>query len=542
MDAAIGTDKRPAEELQQEESAYFSELLSYSLERLSKEPELLRADQEQLRRQLQDTAVGHYRSFIDTTQCLADLRQQLTAATGHLDDLSRDLPKLQAACDRFRHDAAAITTKRADNRQLYGTHPTVLEVLEVPQLMDTCCRSGNFDEALDLRAFVNKVAVMHGDLPLVQRLVAEVGGVSADMLEQLLQRLQGAVQLPECLRIIGYLRRLAAFPEAELRRAFLQRRETWIAGLVAELDDSHAYELLKRLTDVYRLHLFDVVMQYRAIFSDEAPATSGGGSEQGASGSRDGGILYVWAQRRIAAYLEAIRQHLPAIGEGGSLASVLDHTMYCGASLGRVGLDFRPLLAPLFEQAVVALYTKSVKAATASFHSLLDAHKWSSPSALSARSRQASDAAAASASAAAAADAATSGAEAAAPSPRGSTAPPQALVDHMPLAVYTNGLLAAFNELRHCAPLSVQQPTTARLQESLLAVSAELAHYGLTHSLTSPEQLAFDSACHAHTTALCPYVSSCLERIYPGAAAQLDLQAVARPIADMAAQRQADSN
>lgn len=30
--------------------------------------------------------------------------------------------------------------------------------------------------------------------------------------------------------------------EAELRRAFLQRRETWIAGLVAELDDSHACE------------------------------------------------------------------------------------------------------------------------------------------------------------------------------------------------------------------------------------------------------------------------------------------------------------
>ena len=57
--------------------------------------------------------------------------------------------------------------------------------------------------------------------------------------------------------------------EAELRRAFLQRREAWIAGLVAELDDSHAYELLKRLTDVYRLHLFDVVMQYRAIFSDD---------------------------------------------------------------------------------------------------------------------------------------------------------------------------------------------------------------------------------------------------------------------------------
>ncbi len=53
---------------------------------------------------------------------------------------------------------------------------------------------------------------MHGELPVVQRLVSEVADVSADMLEQLLQRLQGAIQLPECLRIIGYLRRLAAFP------------------------------------------------------------------------------------------------------------------------------------------------------------------------------------------------------------------------------------------------------------------------------------------------------------------------------------------
>lgn len=104
----------------EETSAYFSELLSYSLDRLAKEPELLRADQEQLRRQLQDTAVGHYRSFIGSQRCLGELQAQLRAATAHLDDLARDLPKLQAVCDRFRQDAAAIAGKRAEHRQLYG--------------------------------------------------------------------------------------------------------------------------------------------------------------------------------------------------------------------------------------------------------------------------------------------------------------------------------------------------------------------------------------------------------------------------------------
>lgn len=45
-------------------------------------------------------------------------------------------------------------------------------------------------------------------------------------------------------------------------------REDWLAQLVSELDETDSYEYVKHLTDVHRLHLFDVVMQYRAIFFD----------------------------------------------------------------------------------------------------------------------------------------------------------------------------------------------------------------------------------------------------------------------------------
>lgn len=55
----------------------------------------------------------------------------------------------------------------------------------------------------------------------------------------------------------------------ELRLQFLQCREQYMTEVIADLEEQSAYDHLKRLTDIHRLHLFDVVMQYRAIFSDD---------------------------------------------------------------------------------------------------------------------------------------------------------------------------------------------------------------------------------------------------------------------------------
>ena len=88
-------------------------------------------------------------------------------------------------------------------------------------------------------------------------------------------------------------------------RRFLQCRERWLAELVAELDESSVYEHLKRLTDVHRLQLFDVIMQFRAIFSDEAGAPVAPAPRRGVGASAapapegDGGSVYSWAEHRL---------------------------------------------------------------------------------------------------------------------------------------------------------------------------------------------------------------------------------------------------
>ncbi|KAK9826903.1 hypothetical protein WJX81_007598 [Elliptochloris bilobata] len=503
--APLGTYASPAEREQAE--AYFSDLLSYSLERLSKEPELLRADQDQLRRQAQDSAVAHYHAFIEMAAGLDATRVGLAGVAGRLEALAGALPSLAAASERFTAAAQDISAQRARAKQLHRQQGALLELLEVPQLLDACARGGAIEEALDLRAFVARASLLHPDLQVVRGLVAEVEAASTAMLEALLARLRAAVQLPECLRIVGHLRRLAVFPEAELRRRFLQCREEWLAELVAELDERSVYDYLKRLTDVHRLQLFDVVMQYRAIFADDAlPAdgsTAGGGGD--GAGAGDGGALFSWAEHRVVAYLEALRRALPRVGEGGALASVLEHCMYCGMSLGRVGLDFRGLLPPLFEAAALGLFRSSVQVAVDAFAAVLDTHKWVALSSGGPRTRRG---------AAAAQPPNPNPADAA----RGEAAPPYALMDHAPMATLTNGLLGAMNELRHCAPLALAAPCAQTLQDALTAAVAAMAHYQATRPLGSGEAAQAGAAAEALVSIVCPYAVACLGRIFPGAA------------------------
>ncbi|KAG2501179.1 hypothetical protein HYH03_000994 [Edaphochlamys debaryana] len=538
---------------------YMSELLSYSLDRLRKEPEVLKVEKEQLERNLQTTAVSQYTAFLDAANCLTSISNELSAVCEHLDSLLQATPELASACEAFATNSAAVQEQYAHNKQLAGNQSTLMELLEVPQLMDTCVRNGVYDEALDLQSFVSRVGLLHPDVPVVKLLLRQVAEVGHSMLQQLLGRLRTNIQLPECLRVMGYLRRIGAFSEAELRLQFLACRDEWISNLVADLDDADSYEYVKHLTDVHRLHLFDAVMQYRAIFFDTAVPATGAGLGMDAAGPnlRETSMLYSWVQHRVSLYLEQLRRHLPHITEGGNLASVIEHCMYCGSSLSRVGLDFQALLLPLFEACGLQLFASHLSTAVDGFNLRLESHKWVPlPAPIMGRTRterqaSAASAAAAAASAAVAAAAAdgtapaegTEGGEGGAPgagdalaatsSSGGAVAddpesgPPYVIMEHLPLAVYVNGVLTALNELRHCAMLSISKPLAQLLQTALEHAAGSLVHYRHTHALNATELPLFKSATRCMLDIVLPYLVAAFSRVFSTSAAKVDSSASA---------------
>ncbi|GER32562.1 eukaryotic initiation factor 4A [Striga asiatica] len=407
----------PAAPAYDDETAAMSNLLPLaSAAQQPYEPELLRVDAERIQRQMQEVAVVNYRAFIAAADAIAEI------------------PKLTSGCTEFVDSAEHILEKRKMNQTLLGNHSTLLDLLEIPQLMDTCVRNGNYDEALDLEAFVAKLTTMHPKIPVIQALAAEVRQTTQSLLSQLLQKLKSNIQLPECLRIIGYLRRIGVFNEYEMRLQFLRCREAWLTGIRDDLDQRNPYEYLKGMVNCQRMHLFDVVNQCRAIFVDDTS-----GSEE----NYDGGLLFDWAMHQITLHLKTLKIMLPKISEGGSLSNIIDQSMV-------------PLPA-------VGFPTSSLN-------------------------EQSHD----------------------------DITPPLNLMEHPPLAVFINGVSAAMNELRPCAPLSLKNVLAQELVKGLQAVSDSLLRYNTTRMLRDNESVLFIKLCQAFVEVAFPHCAMCFGRRYPG--------------------------
>ncbi|KAF9429824.1 conserved oligomeric Golgi complex component [Podila epigama] len=315
---------------------YLNRLTSLPARALHNEPSKLREEQLKVERDMSALAFKDYKTFILVKDCKDEVQSTFETLGQHLDHFHETIPEFNKSLTTFSSNVADILQKQHVYNSILASHSQLLEVLEIPVLMETCVRNSYYHEALELAAHVQRLVLRYPRLKIIQEIEAKVSQNKEMMLVQLLAQLREPIKLPAALRIISFLRRIGSFSqqlyivedeeqqvvdrdsaslsstssksttttppfgasfshlgahtgtsaedETQLRMLFLKSRGLYmnqqLAKIILHKGDSFGY--LKKYIDVTRECLFDIMTYYKSIFGS---SLSGGDAFTGGNSS-----------------------------------------------------------------------------------------------------------------------------------------------------------------------------------------------------------------------------------------------------------------
>lgn len=326
---------------------YVKKLASLGLDDLKHEPAVVTNERSAVESELVNLCYREYPTFTSVHRCSAAVGSAFDDFDTSLGDLINSIPALEEECRQFSQDNAIIQASRRKAVLLQDHEDKLLNVLEVPQLMETCVRNGHYQEALDLAAHISNLDETMG-VVIVSDVAREVDNVLQLMTAQLLGVLREPVKLPALLKAVNYLRRLRCLDDEDIALVFLSSR---LHNYRARLVDIESYRAepvryLRKYVDLFREHVFDIISQYTTIFAGDI------------------GTLPTFACLCVEDLVDLVRRYIPRIAaDAASISSIMVQLGYCSLSFSRVGLDFSALLAEPFAATISSSFDQAVSSA-----------------------------------------------------------------------------------------------------------------------------------------------------------------------------------
>lgn len=494
-------------------AAYLASLSTQSLESLQSQPELLASSSTKINDQLSLLCQRQIGSLVEVHRSSSSIPSALASIQTSLDELLQtSLPHLAQVTSAFATKTQEPVAIRKRAARLIKAHNAQLsDLLNIPQLITTCVRSGFHTEALQLADHIATLARKESRLgggPTLEALRHEAWRALNSMRGQLLNALAAqGLRLPAAKRIVNNLRKLRELDEAnsqlqssslslseeELCTALLRARSHLLhqsllspieaqraAGRHSSNPSQHISAAhLEAYIDVWSQGVQETVSITQGLFSNLSF------SHQALSSFVH---LYVGLLRKeIATFLPKLLESLsqgcskdPLGSTYRQVSTLLDETAnalvalhtqlsFAASHLVPLGVDFTRLLddgsvGVTLEQAPVTLLHQPAQWALAVFHRYLPSPSSppTSPSTWLVRPQSVQD---------------LIGGAAASSSI-------DTLVHIPPLAAFLNNILLGINALASFAPLSQQKAALHHLDQTLSQLCTDLLDY----SRRLPEQ------------------------------------------------------
>lgn len=237
--------------------------------------------------------------------------------------------------------------------------------------------------------------------------------------------------------------------------------------------------------ELSRVNLFNIITQYKATFADDDNSLDSNDINE------SGNLFHAWINTKINNFLKTLEAGLNRV-EVTSFENILGQCMYFGLSFSRVGADFRTLLVPIFVKVIAKNFTSRISKITDQFEVEMDNYTFINKMSINVLS-------------------------AIGKGDPHSLSPPDTLLNFQPLALYCNGILSALNEFRDCAPITLVNEVTIRLEQSLKVVANNISKFYRQEqqALGAKERDNFVKFCCAFAYDLTPYIQRCIHDVFP---------------------------
>ena len=381
---------------------------SIGLGHLRQEPSRLRAEAERLNEELGSLVLDNYRVFVRNLSVSNHLRKEGEKLKKVSEQMGSTVHELEEECSHLRNRIDPLLGSFRRNKKTLRFQMELIELLEVPQLVDACARNGLHDEALELANFVNTLerrnqlaseirAEQAGSkgLSVIRSIVEEVHSTIHSLRDILQTQLRNNESVAQHLSTLAVLRKLDVFlidrelagslaalgnegqresqradmlrsAETRLQMGFLEARTQWMLQLAEaskDRSDLGPYGRAIDLLEKKRTAWFAITTQFNALFEDS------GGMCPAAS------VLSGWVTNQIDGLLRQLRLYVLQIEDGVSLRSVIEQTLLFSSRMGQIGCDFSSLVIPLFEECIITRQNEYLRLTMENFRTILKSEK-----------------------------------------------------------------------------------------------------------------------------------------------------------------------
>lgn len=224
------------------------------------------------------------------------------------------------------------------------------------------------------------------------------------------------------------------------------------------MPSNNSLDFILKLTDVYRVNLFEIVTQYRAVFPDEATSPNLNLDSDDDKDFSDSSILSSWISYKINDFLFKLEETLEKylmhdISSIYPLENIFEACFYFGISMSKIGADFRPLLAYIIERITLVRFSQLVDKALTRFGAKMESYNLPIISLTS------------------------ESLDEAVVDQKDDFDPPEELLNYIPLAHLCNDLISALNKVSKVVPLALVVKFTDILNSRLRQASDILAGF-----------------------------------------------------------------